>query len=146
VPGEADEVKVEVVAVAGEEVQYEDQEHRIPLVVLRDPATREIRVPIGSCEWLAIHITLEGYEAQRPQTHDLGIRLLDRLSARLQRVVIDELTSDTAHATLHLDTPQGALTLDARPGDAVALALRAEAPIYVTDDILSVGGGAGDIS
>lgn len=132
-----DEVKVEVVGVSGEEVEYEDEEHRIPLLVLRDPATRVIRIPIGSCEWLAIHISLEQYQAQRPQTHDLGIRLLEKLSARLSRVVIDGPRRQAAHATMHLDTAQGATTLEARPGDAVALALRADAPVYVTDSILS---------
>lgn len=140
------EVEVEVVGVSGEEAEHGDQEQPIPLLVLRDPATRQIRIPIGSCEWLAIHISLERYQAQRPQTHDLGVRLLENLSARLTRVVIDGPRPQAAQATIHLETPGGAMTLEARPGDAVALALRAEAPIYVTDSIVSGGDAPGDVA
>lgn len=131
-----DQVNVQVVGDFEQEVSIHDQEHRIPLLVLRDKLGRDLRLPIGSCEAAAIQIALEQRLVQRPLTHDLALRLLDRLSARLDRVVIDEPPADSTHAVLHVSSAEGALTLDARPGDAVALALRAEAPIFVTEELL----------
>ncbi len=131
-----DEVKVEVVDVFEQQVTAHDQEHRIPLLVLRDKLSRELRVPIGSCEQLAIQIALQQRLVARPLTHDLALRLLDRLSGRLERVVVDELTSQSTHATLHVNSPEGPLTMEARPGDAIALALRAEVPIFVSENLL----------
>jgi hypothetical protein len=134
------EVKVEVVGVFEQEVSFQEQEHRIPVLLVRDPVGRELRLPIGSCEGLAIQIVLEQHVMPRPLTHDLALRLMERLHAQLGRVVIDELTDSGAHATLYLTTPQGEITMDARPGDAVALALRADVPIHVTEELLgSVG-------
>ena len=130
------EVKVEVVGVFEQEVSFQEQEHRIPVLLVRDPVGRELRLPIGSCEGLAIQIVLEQHVMPRPLTHDLALRLMERLHAQLGRVVIDELTDSGAHATLYLTTPQGEITMDARPGDAVALALRADVPIHVTEELL----------
>ncbi len=134
------EVKVEVVGVFEQEVSFQEQEHRIPVLLIRDPVGRELRLPIGSCEGLAIQIVLEQHVMPRPLTHDLALRLMERLHAQLERVVIDELTESGAHATLHLTTPQGEITMDARPGDAVALALRADVPIHVTEELLGAVG------
>lgn len=132
-----DEVQVEVVGVYEQRLELRDEEQRIPLLLLKDPANRELHLPIGSCEGLAIHIAVEQQVVPRPLTHDLAIRLLERLSAGIDRVVIDNLTDQDFHATIHLQTAQGSLTLDARPGDAVALALRAEVPIYATEGVLA---------
>ncbi len=134
------EVKVEVVGIFEQEVSFQEQEHRIPVLLVRDSIGRELRLPIGSCEGLAIQIVLEQHMMPRPLTHDLALRLLERLQAQLGRVVIDELTESGAHATLYLTTSQGEIAMDARPGDAVALALRADVPIHVTEELL---GGIG---
>jgi bifunctional DNase/RNase len=141
----ADEVKVEVVGVFEQEVSVGNQEQRVPLLLLRDDVSRELRLPIGSCEGLAIQIALDQRLVPRPLTHDLAVRLLDRLSARLERVVVDELTSESTHATLHLHSAEGGFTMDARPGDAVALALRAEVPVFVRE-ILLISEEGGDAS
>jgi bifunctional DNase/RNase len=138
----ASEVEVEIVGLFEQEVTLRDEQHRIPVMVLRDPATREVRVPVGSCEGLAIQIAIERQVFPRPLTHDLAVRLLEKLSARLERIVIDKLSDEESRALLHLKTPQGAFAMEARPGDAIALALRAEAPIFVTEDVLAGGGGA----
>jgi len=132
------EVKVTVVGVFEELLQSGDREQRVTLVVLRDPAERELRLPVGSCEGFAIHIAHEQQIAPRPLTHDLALRLVEKLSAKLDRVVIHRLSNDTPHGTMHLRTAGGALALDVAPGDAVAVALRAEVPIFVTDDLLEV--------
>lgn len=140
----SDEVKVEVVGVFEQEVSFQEQEHRIPLLLVRDPTGRKVRVPIGSCEGLAIQIVLESHVLPRPLTHDLALRLMERLHARLQRIVVDELSDSGAHATLYLTTSEGEISMDARPGDAVALALRADVPIYVTEELLAAGGEWGE--
>jgi bifunctional DNase/RNase len=136
----AGEVKVEVVGVFEQQITLGGQEHRMPVLLLRDPAAREVRVPIGSCEGLALQISLEHHVVPRPYTHDLALRLLEKLSAQLERVVVDAVSGDTAHATLYVRAGEGPLTMDARAGDAVALALRAEAPIFVAEELLTDAG------
>ncbi len=131
------EVEVQVVGVFEHRIELRDEEQRIPLLVLRDPSERELRVPIGSCEGLAIHISVQQQIVPRPLTHDLALRLIQKLSADIHRVVIDDFTDHDFHATLHLHTAQGALSIEARPGDAVALALRAEVPIFATESVLN---------
>jgi bifunctional DNase/RNase len=131
------EVEVQVVGVFEQRIELRDQEQRIPLLVLRDASDRELRVPIGSCEGLAIHIAVQQQVVPRPLTHDLALRLIQKLSADIHRVVIDNFTDHEFHTTVHLQTAQGALLVDARPGDAIALALRAEVPIFATESVLS---------
>jgi bifunctional DNase/RNase len=139
----AGEVRVEVVGIFEQEIAVGGQEHRIPVLILRDPDSRELRVPIDSCEGLAIQIPLERHVVQRPYTHDLAVRLLEKLSAQLESVVIDAVSGDTSHATLHARTADGEIAMDARAGDAVAIALRAETPIFVATELLD-GLGADD--
>jgi bifunctional DNase/RNase len=134
------EVKVQVVGVFEQQIALGGQEHPMPVLLLRDPDAREVRVPIGSCEGLAVQISLEHHVVPRPYTHDLALRLLEKLSAQLERVVVDAISGDTAHATLHVRAGEGPLTMDARAGDAVALALRAEAPIFVAEELLTDAG------
>ena len=133
----AEEIQVEVVGIVEQDVAVRNQQQRIPVVVLRDQATREVQIPVGSCEGFAIQIALEQHHVPRPLTHDLALHLMEKLSARLERVVIDALSAHIAHATLHLSSNEGSLTMDARPGDGIALALRADVPIYVTENIFS---------
>jgi len=132
-----DDVLVEVVGVFEEAIPLGAEERRIPIMLLRDAAQREARVPIASCEGLAIQVALERHIVPRPLTHDLALRLLDRLSAGLNRVVVDSVSADRPHAILYLRTAQGEMEMDARPGDAIALALRADVPIYLRDEILA---------
>lgn len=134
------EVKVEVVGVFEQRSAPGGQEHRMAVLLLRDSDAGEVRVPIGTCEGLAVKISLEHHVVPRPYTHDLALRLLEKLSAQLERVVIDAVAGDTAHATLHVRAGEGPITMDARAGDAVALALRAEAPIFVAEHLLTDAG------
>lgn len=132
----AGEVRVEVVGLFEQEVTLGEQEHHVPVVLLREPAGRDLRVPIGSCEALAIQIALEQHVVPRPLTHDLALRLLSTLSAKLDRIVVDDPAGDQPHATLYLRSSEGGIEMAARPGDAIAIALRADAPILVREDIL----------
>ena len=108
-----------------------------PIIVLRD-ATGDAVLPIwvGIFEANAIAVMLERIAPPRPMTHDLLRSLLDTLRARVERVVITDLRDNTFYALIHLLRGDERLAVDARPSDAMALALRANAPIFVEDAVL----------
>ena len=114
-----------------------DPSTSMPIVVLKD-ITSETVMPIwvGIFEANAIALEIEKVAAPRPMTHDLARNLIRNLNARLERVVISELKDDTFFATLWLRQGDDPLVLDARPSDALALALRADCPIYVTEEVM----------
>jgi bifunctional DNase/RNase len=91
---------------------------------------------VGIFEANAIAIEIEKVAVPRPMTHDLTRNLMRHLNARLERVVISELNDDTFFATLWLRQGDEPLAIDARPSDAIALALRADCPIYVTEEVM----------
>ena len=116
-----------------------DPNTNMPIVVLKDVAS-DIVLPIwvGIFEANAIANEIEKNAAQRPMTHDLTRNLIQYLNARLDRVVITELRDSTFYAVLWLTQDGEAVTVDARPSDAIALALRADCPIYVAEPVLAV--------
>ena len=135
-PPAPDEILLQVVGIFEHLVEVGNEEQHIPMLLLKDPADRELRLPVGSCEGFAIHIALEEQIVHRPLTHDLALRLVEKLSATLDRVVIDHVSAEDFHASIHLRAARGDFSLSARPGDAVALAVRAEVPIYATEGVL----------
>jgi bifunctional DNase/RNase len=109
----------------------------MPIVVLKDVATETVMpIWVGIFEANAIALEIEKVAAPRPMTHDLARNLIRNLNARLERVVISELKDDTFYAKLWLQQGSDPLVIDARPSDALALALRADCPIYVTDEVM----------
>jgi hypothetical protein len=109
----------------------------MPIVVLKDIASDTVMpIWVGIFEANAIAIELEKIAVPRPMTHDLTRNLIRHLNARLERVVISELKDDTFFATLWLRQGDDPMVLDARPSDAIALALRADCPIYVTEQVM----------
>ncbi|GAB4372325.1 MAG: bifunctional nuclease family protein [Acidobacteriota bacterium] len=110
---------------------------RMPIVLLRDPKS-DAKLPIwvGVFEASAISLELEHVQPPRPMTHDLFRETLRRLGARLARVVITGLQDSTFFAELELETASGTLRIDARPSDAIALALRCEAPIFAEQQVI----------
>lgn len=114
-----------------------DPSTSMPIVVLKDVASDTVMpIWVGIFEANAIALEIEKVVAPRPMTHDLTRNLIRNLNARLERVVISELKDDTFYATLWLQQGDDPLVLDARPSDALALALRADCPIYVTDEVM----------
>lgn len=97
---------------------------------------RYLLLNIGEAEALAIAIRLEGANPPRPLTHDLMVRTLGELRADLTRVVVTDLRDGTYFAQLVLRVDGREVEVDARPSDAVALALRTRAPIYAEADVL----------
>jgi hypothetical protein len=114
-----------------------DPSTSMPIVVLKDVASDTVMpIWVGIFEANAIALEIEKVAAPRPMTHDLARNLIRNLNARLERVVISELKDDTFFATLWLQQGNAPLVLDARPSDALALALRADCPIYVTEQVM----------
>ena len=114
---------------------------------------RKLSIFIGGPEAAAIAFALDGVDPPRPLTHDLACTLLSELGSSLERVVITELRDTTFYADLHLsdpsaeqadssggDEPSPPLLVSARPSDAVALAVRAGAPIFATEELLGEAG------
>jgi hypothetical protein len=117
-----------------------DQTVGAPVVRLveKGAAGRDLSIWIGPFEAQAIAMEMEGVPSPRPLTHDLMKQLVERLGGKLDRVVIEAMRDNTYFATVHLETPGGkGLTVDARPSDAIALALRLHGPIFVDDKLLA---------
>ncbi len=114
-----------------------DPSTRTPVVVLNDMAG-EVVLPIwvGLFEANAIAVEIEKATLPRPMTHDLLRDVIHGLNARVTRVVVGELREDTFHATIWMDQGGEIVALDARPSDAIALALRADCPIFVSRQVL----------
>jgi len=108
-----------------------------PVVILKDmDGKRFLPILIGPFEATAIALALEGAPVPRPLTHDLMRTLLETLDARLEQVVIHDIRESTFFAKLIVRTNGELQEIDARPSDGIALALRMNAPIYVSDKIV----------
>jgi hypothetical protein len=114
-----------------------DPSTRTPVVVLNDVAG-EVVLPIwvGMFEANAIALEIEKATTARPMTHDLLRDVIDGLNAKVTRVVVGELRENTFHATIWIDQQGEVVAIDARPSDAIALALRADCPIFVSRQVL----------
>jgi bifunctional DNase/RNase len=119
---------------------YMHQEPGMPaqhFVLLRDNRGRRVPIWVGQFEAWAISYAIEDQAADRPLTHDLMKIFIDRLHANVERIIIDDLWRDTFYAKITLVTQDGeSMEIDARPSDAVALALRVRAPIYMAEYVL----------
>ena len=111
-----------------------------PIVVLNDKAnTRALPIWIGSAEASAIIRKIENLGVVRPMTHDLIVSIIDKVGFSLDRIEINNVEKETYYATLYLQKGDEVVEIDARPSDAIAVAMRMEAPIYVTAKVLMDG-------
>jgi uncharacterized protein len=131
------------VAAAEEMVRMEikglvlDPTSNIPIVVLREQDGRLfLPIWIGVFEANAIALRIEGVEPPRPLTHDLLRSVFEHLEASIERIEISDLKENTFFALIHVQRNGEAKAIDARPSDAIALALRADAPIFVRREVL----------
>ncbi len=116
-----------------------DPNTNMPVVVLKDVASDTVLpIWVGIFEANAIWNEMEKTTASRPLTHDLTRNIIQNMNGRLDRIVITELKDDTFYAVLWLTQGGEPMTVDARPSDAIALALRADCPIYVAEPVLAV--------
>jgi len=110
-----------------------------PIVILKDVQSDTVLpIWVGLYEANAIALEVEKATTPRPMTHDLLKNLVQGLNATVQRVVVTELKNDTFYAVLWLEQDGELVTIDCRPSDALALALRADCPIFVEEDVLRV--------
>lgn len=109
----------------------------VPLVLLEDGAKRIMPIYIGLSEAISINAALNHEVPPRPMTHDLFISLLERLSSKIESILIDELNDGVYYARLSVSMDGRCFELDARPSDCIALALRCGAPVHVRESILS---------
>jgi bifunctional DNase/RNase len=116
----------------------------MPIVVLKD-VTSDVVLPIwvGMHEANAIALEIEKVTMPRPMTHDLIKNLLVGLDAHVHKVVVNELRDDTFFAVIWMERDGKIISLDSRPSDALALALRLDCPIYVEEDVLKTSKQAG---
>ncbi len=109
----------------------------MPVIVLRElQGERLLPIWVGVFEANAIHMQIEGIQPPRPMTHDLLKAVVQGLGGHLERIVVCDLKENTFYATLHVRSERGTLTLDARPSDAIALALRTGARIFVEESVI----------
>jgi uncharacterized protein len=106
-------------------------------ILLREVgASRRLPIIIGAFEAQAIALEIEGIKPPRPLTHDLLKQLIDNLGATILEVIIDELRENTFYAKIILEVSGLTNEVDARPSDAIALAVRARSPIYVAEAVM----------
>ena len=122
-----------------------DPVSRMPIVILRTQEGESVLpIYVGLFEANAIAQQLDGSLSPRPMTHDLLGNLIDALHGRVDRVVITDLRDNTFFAIIHLERNGEKLAIDARPSDAMALALRVKVPIFVEDAVLARSSASGE--
>ena len=122
-----------------------DPVSRMPIVILRTQEGESVLpIFVGLFEANAIAQQLDGSLSPRPMTHDLLGNLIDALHGRVDRVVITDLRDNTFFAIIHLESHGEKFAIDARPSDAMALALRLKVPIFVEDAVLARSSASGE--
>ncbi len=115
-----------------------DPQSNSPILILKEEnGERTLPIWIGLLEATAIATEMEKLEFARPMTHDLAVNLLKAAGIRLVRVDVTELKDNTYYAEITLDTGEKVVRVDSRPSDAIALALRADADIFVNEEVLN---------
>jgi hypothetical protein len=109
----------------------------MPIIILRDrDGERVLPIWVGVFEANAIALQIENIATPRPMTHDLLRNVLKGLNATVQRIVVSDLKDNTFYALIYVQCGGEVVAIDARPSDAIALALRTQAPIYVEEYVI----------
>lgn len=130
-----------------------DPTSNTPIIILKvDQSDKAVPIWIGLLEATAIASALQNIEFERPMTHDLLKNLLEKLDCQVTRVEVCDLRDNTFYARIHCTTQAETFSIDSRPSDAIAIALRFQAPIFLDDRVIeksatnSEGGEAQDKS
>jgi uncharacterized protein len=119
----------------------------MPIVILKDSGTDTVLpIWVGVYEANAIALEIEKVSTPRPMTHDLIKNVLTGLDAAVHKVVVTELKDDTFYAVIWLEREGRVISIDSRPSDALALALRVDCPIFVDDEVLKSSKLAANLS
>lgn len=112
-----------------------------PILILKSAdGLQTLPIWIGLMEATSIASELEQIHFSRPMTHDLLKNLIENLGCKVAKVEVTDLRDNTFYALIHLEGPMGEMTMDCRPSDAIALSLRAKAPIFVAPMVLEEAG------
>jgi bifunctional DNase/RNase len=114
-------------------------QHRV-VVLKEEDMERYLAIWIGPYEADAITIRLQGVEVARPLTHDLLHQSIQKLGATVSHIVVNDLLDDTFYARVVLDRDGDRIELDSRPSDAIALAVRVQSPIFVSESVMERAG------
>jgi uncharacterized protein len=112
-----------------------------PIVLLKETqGDRYLPIWIGAVEATAIAFALQGVETPRPMTHDLMRDMLSEMNAEVERIVISDLVDQTFFATIKMASNGNQAEVSSRPSDAIALAVRINAPLYASEEVLEAAG------
>jgi uncharacterized protein len=112
------------------------------IVILRDERTAQVLpIWVGAAEGNAIKLAMDDAPTARPMSHDLLRSMMEHLTLAVSKVVVTDVKNNTYFASVYLTSQGTERTVDARPSDAIALALRTNSPIYVTANVLQQRGG-----
>ena len=126
-------VKLTVQGVMPDAIPNSDSQ----VVILQDESkANTLPIWVGVAEGTAIRLAMEGVIPPRPLSHDLIRNLTEQLGLKISKVVVTDVKNNTYYASIYLSSKQSELTVDSRPSDAIALALRTSSPIYVAQDVL----------
>jgi len=115
---------------------------KVPVVLLKEiGGERVLPIWIGPAEANAIALSLDGIKTERPLTHDLLKNLIDAFKTRVSKVIISELKHNTFFARIFLERDGTIISIDARPSDSIALAMRSQSPIFVSEEVMSTSSG-----
>lgn len=110
---------------------------KMPIVVLEDiNSERILPIWIGAFEANAIALKIENIATPRPMTHDLLKNVLDKINITIEKIMVNDVKDNTFYALIHCRYNDQVFTIDSRPSDAIALALRMDAPIFVKDEVV----------
>jgi len=129
-----------IVAVRVEKVTLDTSTNRFVVILRDDTNKRWLPIVVGSAEAQAIALQLEGITPPRPLTHDLMKNLLEIIGMHVSRIVVNDLRENTYYAIISLRADGLDQEVDARPSDAIALALRMHAPIFVDEEVMQKAG------
>jgi len=126
-----------LIAVRVDRVTLDAHTNRFVVILKDDVNNKWLPIVVGNTEAQAIALQLENVSPPRPLTHDLIKNLLESVKAKISRVVVSDLRENTYYAVLSMKLNGQSTEIDARPSDAIALALRMHAPIFVSDEVMS---------
>jgi bifunctional DNase/RNase len=122
-----------------------DPVSNMPIIILRRvDGDMVLPIWVGIFEANAIAMQIEKIQSPRPMTHDLLCNVISDLKARVEKIVITDLKDNTFFATIHLVRDSERLEIDARPSDAMAIALRVDAPIFVEESVIERSSVSGE--
>ena len=128
-----------LISVRVDRVTLDTTANRFVVILKDDVHNRWLPIVVGSSEAQAIALQMENIIPPRPLTHDLMKSLLDSIEAKISRVVVSDLRENTYFAIVGIKMNNQHVEVDARPSDAIALALRAQAPIFVSAEVMKQG-------